>query len=253
MTTSNLTGDIAMSCPTVAYSGRLMPIKIEGAIPAIVNSTLGGWPDEPGNRAFDPEVDGGPALIGGVERDGSMFIHWRAPTVSDSTESRFFLTHPDGTALAECTVSIQTGEPPARRPIPELDDSIEHDGTGGPFPFREPEPGIPLSVKDTDIQGPMPNGDHGDGSQGPMVPGSDGSGGQPLPTQTGMDPRDLIKTRAELETLRSHPPSGGRRRSRCGRRTLARRSACPPADRPVSNRPALRPPAGGPPRSPAAR
>jgi hypothetical protein len=185
MTTSNLTGDIAMSCPTVAYSGRLMPIKIEGAVPAIVNSTLGGWPDEPGNRAFDPEVDGGPALIGGVERDDNMFIHWRAPTVSDSTEGRFFLTHPDGTALAECTVNIQPGEPPARRPLPELDDRLEHDGTGGPFPFREPEPESPSSVEVVDVQGPMPNGDRGDGSQGPMVPSSDGSDGQPLPTPEG--------------------------------------------------------------------
>ncbi len=185
MTTSNLTGDIAMSCPTVAYSGRLMPIKIEGAIPAIVNSSLGGWPDEPGNRAFDPEVDGGPALIGGVERDDSMFLHWRAPTVGDATEGRFFLTHPDGTALAECTVTIQPGDPPARRPLPKLNDRLEHDGTGGPFPFGHPDTESSAAGEDGQVLGPMPDGDTGDGSQGPMIPGSDGSGGQPLPAPDG--------------------------------------------------------------------
>jgi hypothetical protein len=185
MTTSNLTGDIAMSCPTVAYSGRLMPIKIEGAIPAIVNSTLGGWPDEPGNRAFDPEVDGGPALIGSVERDESLFIHWRAPTVTGATEGRFFLTHPDGTALAECTVTIQPGEPPARRPLPTLDDRLEHDGTGGPFPFREAGNDSSTADDAAEILGPMPAAAPGDGSQGPMIPSSDGSGGVPLPTPEG--------------------------------------------------------------------
>ena len=185
MTTSNLTGDIAMSCPTVSYSGRLMPIKIVGAMPAIVNATLGGWPDEPGNRSFDPAVDGGPALIGGVERDPSMFIHWRAPTVSDATEGRFFLTHPDGTALAECSVTIQPGEPPARRPLPSLDDRLEHDGTGGPYPFRSASSVESPGDGAAEVPGPTPNGGTGDGSQGPMVPSSDASGGQPLPAPKG--------------------------------------------------------------------
>ncbi len=185
MTTSNLTGDIAMSCPTVAYSGRLMPIKIEGVIPAIVNSTLGGWPDEPGNRVFDPEVDGGPALIGGVERDESMFIHWRAPTVTGTTEGRFFLTHPDGTALAECSVTIQPGEPPARRPLPSLNGRLEQDGTGGPFPFRADGGADSPADEPAEIVGPMPNGGQGDGSQGPMIQSSDGSDGQPLPFPEG--------------------------------------------------------------------
>lgn len=185
MTTSNLTGDIAMSCPTVAYSGRLMPIKIEGAIPAIVNSTLGGWPDEPGNRSFDPDVDGGPALIGGVDRDESMFIHWRAPTVTGATEGRFFLTHPDGTALAECTVTIQPGEPPARRPLPTLRQRLDQDGTGGPFPFREASDEPSTDGEDVETVGPMPPDEQGDGSQGPLLPSSDGSGGSPLPDPDG--------------------------------------------------------------------
>ncbi len=160
-TTSNLTGTIAMTCPTVAYSGRLMPIKLQGESPAIVNSTLGGWPVEPTNKRFDPNVDGGPALVGGVADAVSLFIHWRAPTVSDATEVRFFLTHPDGTALAECSVAIQPGEPPARRPIPQLRAPLDHDGTGGPFPFVAPGSsggtGIPA----------QPHDPGGDGTGGP--------------------------------------------------------------------------------------
>ena len=169
-TTSNLTGTIAMTCPTVAYSGRLMPIKLLGASPAIANATLGGWPVEPGNRAFDPNVDGGPALIGAVPNDAAIFLHWRAPTVTDVTSSRFFLTHPDGTALAECSVSVRPGEPPARRPTPRSQDAPDHDGSGGPFPFTSRAGEDVVAV-------PAVSGPEGDGSSGPVVADGDGTQG----------------------------------------------------------------------------
>lgn len=169
-TMSNLTGTIAMTCPTVAYSGRLMPIKLAGTSPAIVNATLGGWPVEPGNVAFDRNVDGGPVLIGGVPDQAAMYLHWRAPTVADVTLSRFFLTHPDGTALAECSVSVRPGEPPARRPTPRPQDAPDHDGTGGPFPFATLE-------GDDVVAFPAASGPASDGSGGPVVADGDGTQG----------------------------------------------------------------------------
>ncbi len=169
-TTSNLTGTIAMTCPTVAYSGRLMPIKLAGASPAIANATLGGWPVEPGNLAFDPNVDGGPALIGGVSDDAATYLHWRAPNITEVTLSRFFLTHPDGTALAECSVSVQPGEPPARRPTPRSQGAPEHDGSGGPFPFTSSEGEDAIAV-------PEASGLEGDGSGGPVAADGDGTQG----------------------------------------------------------------------------
>lgn len=176
--TSDLTGALAMICPTVGYSGRLIPISLAGESPAVIDATLGGWPDEPGNRGYDATVDGGPTLDGGVDVDEQVFLHWRAPTVTDATTARFFATHPDGTALAECQLAVQPGQPPARVLAAIDGPTLAHDGTGGPRPFRSGPSVTGVGGGDPDAT----EGPDGDGSGGPVLPDGDGSGGPEVPS-----------------------------------------------------------------------
>lgn len=174
--TSNLTGSLAMTCPVVGYSGRLLPIKLDGASPAVVDATLGGWPNEPGNRSYDGAVDGGPTLVGSVSDSEQVFLHWRAPTVTDTTIATFYVTHPDGTALAECEVSVRPGDPPAPRPraTPSKDEPpLEHDGSGGPEPFTSGSSG----GVGGGVAPESPTKTSGDASGGPVAPTGDGTGG----------------------------------------------------------------------------
>jgi hypothetical protein len=146
-------GAVQIVCPEVVYSGRLAPVRISGDGEVVVEASLGGWPDEPGNRRFDAEADGGPDLSGSPPEDVPHFLHWRAPDVRTIVEATIRARAPEGDEIAACRTDVRPGPPP-----PLSGEAQVGDGTGGPRPNGPVAAGV---------GGVLANADLGDGSGGP--------------------------------------------------------------------------------------
>jgi hypothetical protein len=164
-----------LGCPPVVYSGRLAPVRLRGTGQVVVEATLGGWPDEPGNRRFDEAADGGPNLNGDAPDEAAFFLHWRAPAVRGIVEATFSARGPDGVELDSCTTNVRPGPPPLR-----AGEASVGDGTGGPRPNGSRPSGVggmePAGVPG-DASGGYEAGD-GESDDGAEAP----AGADPQPT-----------------------------------------------------------------------
>jgi hypothetical protein len=158
---------VELGCPAVVYSGRLAPVRLRGSGEVVVEASLGGWPDEPGNRRFDGSADGGPDLTGDAPDEAAYFLHWRAPAVRGIVGATFSARGPDGVELDSCTTNVRPGPPP-----PRAGEAPVGDGTGGPRP-NGPGP--------TGVGGVGSNAEPGDatGGQEAGIGQGDGAAGTP--------------------------------------------------------------------------
>ncbi len=101
------TGELALSCPDVVFSGELVEVLLSGSGYAVVDAGSGDFALGEPNTLFAPEFSGGSTLIGDVPAGGQIGLIWRAPEVSEPAVVYLFASNSDGETPGECEVTVQ--------------------------------------------------------------------------------------------------------------------------------------------------
>lgn len=152
-----------IQCPATASAGMEARVVISGSGGLTLSSSTGTWPVETPNTDFQPDLDGGSTISGGLGAGSTVALSWLAPAeVGTATVS---LTDGDGTEVDSCSIDVvsESGAGDLGAPAPAQEGQASGDGTG----IDEASEEVVLQV----IANPI--GFAGDASGGPEANGTD--------------------------------------------------------------------------------
>lgn len=158
---SNTPADI--QCPATASAGMEARVVITGSGGLTLSSSTGTWPVETPNTDFQPDLDGGSTISGGLGSGSTIALSWLAPT--DVGAATVSLTDGDGVEVDSCSIDVvsESGAGDLGAPAPAQEGQASGDGTG----IDEASEEVVLQV----IANPI--GFAGDASGGPEANGTD--------------------------------------------------------------------------------
>jgi hypothetical protein len=152
-----------IQCPATASAGMEARVVVTGSGGLTLSSSTGSWPIETPNTDFQPDLDGGSTISGGLGPGSSITLSWLAPT--DVGTSSISLTDGNGTEVDSCSIEVvgESGAGDLGAPAPTQDGQASGDGTG-----------IDEATYETVLQViANPIGFAGDASGGPEANGTD--------------------------------------------------------------------------------
>lgn len=166
---SNTSTDI--QCPASASADMEARFVLVGSGGVTVSSSAGSWPIETPNTDFQPDLDGGGAITGGLGDGTTVALVWLAPT--DVGSATISVTDSTGNEVDSCSVDVvgESGAGDLGAPAPAQEGQASGDGTG----ISESDDQVVLQV----IANPI--GFAGDASGGPEANGPDYGLPTPVP------------------------------------------------------------------------
>jgi hypothetical protein len=154
---------IDLQCPANASTSTEARFALIGSGGVTLSSSSGYWPIEMPNTDFQPNMDGGPTIQGGLGQGATVSLIWMAPDETGS--ATISVADSTGNEVDSCTVNVvsQRGAGDLGAPPPTSDGQAAGDGTG-------------ISEADKDIVPRImanPIGFAGDASGGPEANGPD--------------------------------------------------------------------------------
>jgi len=152
-----------LQCPATASVAMEARIVVSGSGGLTVSSASGTWPIETPNTDFQPGLDGGPSISGGLGSGSTVVLSWLAPNEPGAVA--LSLTDGDGTEVDSCSIEVVSarGAGDLGAPAPPQAGQASGDGTG----IAEADDETVLRV----IANPI--GFAGDASGGPEANGPD--------------------------------------------------------------------------------
>ncbi len=119
-----------VQCPATASAGMEARVVVTGSGGLTLSSTAGTWPVETPNTDFQPDLDGGSTISGGLGADSTITLSWLAPT--DVGTASISVTDGSGTEVDSCSIDVvsESGAGDLGAPAPTQDGLASGDGTG---------------------------------------------------------------------------------------------------------------------------
>ncbi len=152
-----------LQCPATASAAMEARIVVSGSGGLTLSSESGSWPIETPNTDFQPSLDGGSTISGGLGAGSTVVLSWLAP--DEPGEVAISLADGDGVEVDSCAIEVVSsgGAGDLGAPAPSQEGQASGDGTG----ISEADDAIVLRV----IANPI--GFAGDASGGPEANGPD--------------------------------------------------------------------------------
>lgn len=152
-----------LQCPATASSAMAARIVLSGAGGSTISASSGSWPAEYPNTDFQPTLDGGSVISGGLGDGGTVQLTWLAP--DEVGAATLTVVNAEGVEVDSCVVEVvsQSGAGDLGAPPPAREGLASGDGTG----ISEGSRSVVLQV----IANPI--GFAGDASGGPEANGPD--------------------------------------------------------------------------------
>lgn len=152
-----------IQCPATASASKEARIAIVGSGGISVSASAGTWPYETPNTDFQPDLDGGSTISGGLGPGSTIALSWLAPDQPGS--ATIAVTDGQGNQVDACTIDVisASGAGDLGAPAPVTAGQAAGDGTG----IVESSDEVVLQV----IANPI--GFAGDASGGPEANGGD--------------------------------------------------------------------------------
>lgn len=119
-----------VQCPATASASMEARFALSGSGGVTVTSSSGYWPIETPNTDFQPDMDGGSAISGGLGAGGTINLIWMAP--DDAGSATISVTDSSGNEVDACTIDVVSGSGAGDlgAPKPSTDGQAHGDGTG---------------------------------------------------------------------------------------------------------------------------
>jgi hypothetical protein len=93
-----------LQCPATASASMEARIALSGSGGIAVSSSTGYWPVETPNLDFQPDMDGGPTISGGLGAGSTITLSWMAP--DDVGSATLAATDSTGNEVDSCTIEV---------------------------------------------------------------------------------------------------------------------------------------------------
>jgi hypothetical protein len=152
-----------LQCPATASAGLEARVVVSGSGGLSLSSSTGSWPIETPNTDFQPDLDGGSTISGGLGAGATIALSWLAP--SETGPATISLSDGSGAEVDSCSIEVvgESGQGDLGAPAPAQEGLASGDGTG----IDEADEETVLQV----IANPI--GFAGDASGGPEANGAD--------------------------------------------------------------------------------
>lgn len=119
-----------IQCPATASASMEARIILSGSGGLTITSEAGSWPIETPNTDFQPDLDGGSTISGGLGAGSTVALSWLAP--SEPGTVGISLTDGNGTEVDACSIEIVSGRGAGDlgAPAPARAGQASGDGTG---------------------------------------------------------------------------------------------------------------------------
>lgn len=119
-----------LQCPATASASMEARIVVSGSGGLTLSSESGSWPIETPNTDFQPNMDGGPVISGGLGAGATVALSWLAP--DDPGTAAIVLLDGNGNEVDRCSIDVVTerGAGDLGAPAPVQDGQAAGDGTG---------------------------------------------------------------------------------------------------------------------------
>ena len=119
-----------LQCPATASASMEARIIVTGSGGLTLSSAAGSWPIETPNTDFQPTLDGGATISGGLGAGSTIALSWLAP--DDPGIVTLSLTDGNGTEVDACSIQVvsERGAGDLGAPAPSRDGQASGDGTG---------------------------------------------------------------------------------------------------------------------------
>jgi hypothetical protein len=154
---------VDIQCPATASASMEARVALYGSGGVAIASSSGYWPVETPNTDFQPDMDGGAIISGGLGAGSTITLSWMAP--DDVGSATIAVTDSEGNEVDSCSIEIvgDSGAGDLGAPPPGADGQAWGDGTG-------------ISEADSEVVAQImanPIGFAGDASGGPEANGPD--------------------------------------------------------------------------------
>lgn len=121
---------IDLQCPATASASREARIALYGSGGLAIASSAGYWPIETPNTDFQPDMDGGAMISGGLGVGSTIALIWVAP--DDVGSASLVATDSNGNEVDSCSIEIvaESGAGNLGAPAPASGNAASGDGTG---------------------------------------------------------------------------------------------------------------------------
>lgn len=178
-----------LQCPATASAAMEARVVVSGSGGLALSSESGSWPIETPNTDFQPDLDGGSTISGGLGAGSTVVLSWLAPNEPGAVA--ISLIDGDGVEVDSCSIEVVSarGAGDLGAPAPPQKGQASGDGTG----IAEADDATVLRV----IANPI--GFAGDASGGPEANGPDYG----LPEEPSEDGQQTETTRQTTRTVAS--------------------------------------------------
>lgn len=127
---SNADTPADVQCPATASASLEARVIVTGSGGLTLSSSAGSWPIEMPNTDFQPDMDGGSTISGGLGAGSSIALSWLAP--DDPGTATISMVDGNGNEVDSCSIEVvsEGGQGDLGAPAPAQGGNVSGDGTG---------------------------------------------------------------------------------------------------------------------------